>query len=161
MIDYVSTLGPTIVALFTAMIVIIGWFINSSKARKNEIEKEARQYRIEMCLSIIKFHGYFKELTSDGGQIVSEDEKLIDMFEDMMSKVLLYGGTTENVLIEKLSTSFKIAAKNSGLKNVDEATAHYDISNTESELFGVAVRRFRKELRLEKISERKLKKEVK
>lgn len=155
-VDLVSTLGPTIVALVAAIIVVVGWFVNARKARNNEIAKEARRYKIEMCLSIMEFHEYFRTLVAENNRVVHQDDKLLELFEDMMRKILLYGGNKENALLRKLSSSFRVAEENSGAKNVDEALSHYDISATENELFSESVRRFRKELRLEKINEGKL-----
>lgn len=162
-IDYVAKLAPTVVALIAAIIVVVGWFVNSRAVRNNEIAKEARQYRIEMCLSVIGFHKYFANLVRANNQVPHDDDELFKLFEDMMSKILLYGGNKENALIRELSTNFVIASSNSGQKNVDEAVSHFNISSTVNELFSVSLKRFRKELRLEKISESKIipkKKEV-
>lgn len=155
-IDYISKLGPTAVALVAAIVVVVGWFVNSRTALHNEIAKEARQYRIEMCLSVIKFHKYFTDLVRANNQVPHDDDELFGLFEDMMSKILLYGGNKENALIRELSKNFVVAAENSGQKNVDEAVSHFNISSTVNELFSVSVKRFRKELHLEKISERKI-----
>lgn len=162
-IDYVAKLAPTVVALIAAIIVVVGWFVNSRAVRNNEIAKEARQYRIEMCLSVIGFHKYFTNLVRANNQVPHDDDELFKLFEDMMSKILLYGGNKENALIRELSTNFVIASSNSGQKNVDEAVSHFNISSTVNELFSVSLKRFRKELRFEKISESKIipkKKEV-
>lgn len=162
-IDYVAKLAPTVVALIAAIIVVVGRFVNSRAVRNNEIAKEARQYRIEMCLSVIGFHKYFTNLVRANNQAPHDDDELFKLFEDMMSKILLYGGNKENALIRELSTNFVIASSNSGQKNVDEAVSHFNISSTVNELFSVSLKRFRKELRLEKISESKIipkKKEV-
>lgn len=160
-IDYVEKLGPTIVALLAAIIVVVGWFVNSRKALNNEIEKEARQYRIDMCLSVIKFHRQFQGLVREEQKINPANARLIELFEEMMPKILLYGGNKEQVLLRDISENFRVAAENSGAKNVDEAASHFNISSAVNELFGTCLRKFRKELRLEEITERKLKKERK
>ena len=156
--DYVSTLGPTVVALVAAIIVVVGWFVKSHRELNNEIEKEVRQYRIEMCHSIIRFHKYFRDLNRDKQGIDVQDIKQLELFEEMQSNVLLYGGTIENELLKSLSGSFRIAAENIGAKNEAEALAHYNISNMANKLFSISVKILRRELRLEKISKRKLEK---
>jgi len=148
-VDYVSLLGPTVVALMAAIVVVAGWFVNSHKALNNEIKKEARQYKIKMCLSIMKFHKYFIGLTRDGNKVVIDDDELIRLFEDMTSNILLYGGGEENRLLKDLSSNFSTAEKNIGKKNVDEASSHYNISYTTNQLLSLSQRKFRKELRLE------------
>lgn len=156
-IDYVEKLGPTIVALVAAIIVVVGWFVNSRKALNNEIEKEARKYRIDMCLSVIEFHRQFQDLVREEQKINPEDTRLIELFEEMIPKILLYGGNKEQVLLREISENFKVAAENSGTKNVDETVSHFNISSAVNELFSTCLRKFRKELRLEKITDRKLK----
>lgn len=148
-VEYVSALGPTAVALVAALVVVIGWFVNSSKALNNEIKKEARQYKIEMCLSIMDFHERFSELTHTQGKVVVDDDRLFELFDEMKSKVLLYGDGEENVLIKDLVGNFRIAAENAGKKNEDEAVAHYNISDMTGRLLSLSQRKFRKELLLE------------
>jgi hypothetical protein len=156
-IDYISKLGPTVVALVAAIIVVVGWFVNSRKALNNQIEKEARKYRIEMCMAVIEFHKYFNQLVRENNTVPHDGDELFKLFEDMMSKILLYGGNKENILIRELASNFRVAAENSGQKNMDEAMSHFNISSAVNELFSISIKRFRKELRLEKISERKIK----
>lgn len=158
-IDYVEKLGPTIVALVAAIIVVVGWFVNSRKALNNEIEKEARKYRIDMCLSVIEFHRQFQDLVREEQKINPENVRLIELFEEMMPKILLYGSNKEQVLLREISENFRVAAENSGAKNIDEASSHFNISSAVNELFSTCLRKFRKELLLEKITERKMKKE--
>ncbi|MCA9329988.1 hypothetical protein KDA11_05040 [Candidatus Saccharibacteria bacterium] len=150
-VDYVSLLGPTAVALVAAIIVVAGWVVNSRTALNNEIEKEARQYKIDMCLAIMDYHKYFIEKTRDnGGRLNVDDDSLVDLFEHMTSKILLYGDSEENTLLRKLSSSFRVAADNLGKRNVDEASAHRDISYLTNQLLSLSQQKFRKELRLEK-----------
>ena len=113
-----------------------------------------------MCHSIIRFHKYFRDLNRDKQGIDVQDIKQLELFEEMQSNVLLYGGTIENELLKSLSGSFRIAAENIGAKNEAEALAHYNISNMANKLFSISVKILRRELRLEKISKRKLEKGI-
>lgn len=149
-VDYVSLLGPTVVALIAAIVVVAGWFINSRKALNNEIEKEARKYKTEMCLSIMDFHKRFSVLTHTHGKVYIDDEELFTLFDSMMSKILLYGGGEENRLLKDLSNSFSVAEQNAGKSNVDEASSHYNISYITNQLLSLSQQKYRKELRLEK-----------
>jgi hypothetical protein len=154
-VDYVDKLGSTAVALLAAIIVVVGWFVNSRKALNNEIEKEARQYKIDMCLSVIAFHKYFTERLREENKVNPADVQLIELFEHMMSKILLYGDSKENELVRELAGNFRVAAENMNAKNIDEAVSHFNISSTVNELFSVSLKKFRKELRLGKVKMKK------
>lgn len=155
-IDYVEKLGPTIVALAAAIVVMIGWCVNSRNALNNEIEKEARQYKIEMCMAIIKFHKRFSNIISEKGRVDSQDTELIELFDNMMDKVLLYGGNEEFTLVDELAGNFEVSAGNAGVKNIDEAMSHHNISVNVRKLLSVTQKKLRNELRLEHITEQKI-----
>lgn len=148
-VDYVSLLGPTAVALLAAIVVLVGWFVNSNRALNNEIKKEARQYKIDMFSSIFDFHERYSRLISDYGKVVVEDDELINLSGIMESKVRLYGDGEEILLVKELIDSFATAAINIGKKNVEEASSHFNISDKTGQLLSLSQRKFRKELRLE------------
>lgn len=158
LVDYVEKLGPTIVALIAAIAVVVGWFVNSWRVQVNEIKKEARQYKMEMRKSIIKFHKRFSNIISEKGKVDSQDVDLINLFEKMMEKVQLYGGNEELALISELARNFRIAAENINEKNIDEAVSHRNITIIVNRLLSVSQTKFRKDLKLEKITEKKLNK---
>lgn len=153
---YISTFGPTAVALIAAIIVIIGWFVNSYFNRKNEIEKEARNYRIEMCRSIIDLYKYYATNNMNKAELLADDDEFETKFKGTMNQILMYGGTKENVLLKNITNNIVQAVSNIDHKNVEEASAHFLMDQYMEELFNTSVQRFRRELRLEKIDSSKL-----
>jgi hypothetical protein len=75
----------------SAVIVIVGWFVNSYLIRKHEISKIRSEYRIETLKNYITFY------------IEAKNTKSLDSFNKIQVQFLLYGYDDEIVLINEIA----------------------------------------------------------
>jgi hypothetical protein len=108
-IDKAESVGMEITELITSIggwiIVATGWFaagaINGRFSRKNEIAKEARQYRIETCQLVVEMEQKYSLCKSDRNSV--NKAEIFKMFELMARGVFLYGTQDEMNLMQELS----------------------------------------------------------
>ena len=88
-------LAPIIGAIIAATIVIIGWFIVAYFNRKNEIKKELRSFRIDMCFSAID---YQRELLDDK----NFSENLYNKWKATVDKIEVFGKDSERKKLKEI-----------------------------------------------------------
>ena len=93
------------IMITSALIVTIGWFVTGHLARKNEITKERRSYRLDMLHSFypIIFFIQEKNYVIGSGQ---EKEKLQTLLGAARPKFLLYGYNDEIDAYENVVEAF-------------------------------------------------------
>ncbi|PMM37993.1 hypothetical protein BCT55_09135 [Vibrio splendidus] len=80
-----------IILAVSAIIVVIGWFVNSYFIRKHEIAKIRSEYRIDTLKNYISFY------------IEAQNTKSLDGFNEIQVQFYLYGYNDEITLIEKIA----------------------------------------------------------
>lgn len=76
------------VLVSSAIIVVVGWFVNNYLNRRNEISKKRLEYRLETLHSIIPV---FFSIQKSKGDPFAEDLDLLGNIESARSKFQLYG----------------------------------------------------------------------
>ncbi len=87
------------VMIISAIIVVIGWFINSYLNRKHEISKKRLEYRLETLKSFLPV---YKSITSSK-QPFKDDKKLNEKIIDARINFQLYGNEDEINLFHKFT----------------------------------------------------------
>lgn len=80
-----------VILLISALIVVIGWFVNSHFNHEHEISKRRSDYRIETLENYVSFY------------IKAQKTKSLDGFNDIQVSFYLYGYNDEIELIEKIT----------------------------------------------------------
>lgn len=93
------------IAITSALIVTVGWFVTNHLMRKSEVAKERRSYRLDMLHSFypIIFFIQKKDYKISPGK---EAEELKKLLAEARPKFLLYGYNDEIDAYEKLVESF-------------------------------------------------------
>lgn len=89
-----------IILTVSAVIVILGWFVNNHLNRKHEISKIRSEYRIDTLKSFISFY------------IEAQNTKSLDGFNEMQVAFYLYGYDDEILLIKRIAEIVTTDAKN-------------------------------------------------
>ena len=121
------------ILLGSAVIVVIGWFVNGLLNRRHEIAKLRAAHRIDMLKNFISFY------------IEANETKSLDKFNDIQVQFYLYGYKDEVALIE-----YAVAIVTTTPENPEWL-------NTLKKLNILVRNRLRKELRLPKVQSQKLK----
>ena len=79
------------ILLLSAIIVVVGWFVNSWLNRRHEIAKKRIDHRLETLKSYISFY------------IKAQESKSLDGFNDVQVSFYLYGYDDEIELIERIT----------------------------------------------------------
>lgn len=98
------------IMILSAAIVVVGWYVASWRARKNEIAKERRIYRLEMLHSFYPIVHYINEAVEKTGGKAKPDiaaEKLSELLRVARTKFLLYGYDDEICAYENLIKAFR------------------------------------------------------
>jgi hypothetical protein len=80
------------ILLLSAIIVVVGWFVNSCLNRRHEIAKKRIDHRLETLKSYLSFY------------IKAQESKSLDGFNDVQVSFYLYGYDDEIELVEKITT---------------------------------------------------------
>jgi len=88
------------ILLVSAIIVVIGWFVNSYLNRRHEISKRRTDHRIDTLKNYISFY------------IEAQKTKSLDGFNDIQVSFYLYGYNDEIELIEKITNLITTQPKN-------------------------------------------------
>lgn len=89
------------ILIISAIIVVMGWFVNSELNRRYEISKRRTDYRIDTLKDYISFY------------IEAQRTKSLDGFNAIQVSLYLYGYDDEIELIEKIANSITAQPKNS------------------------------------------------
>jgi hypothetical protein len=84
----------------SAIIVVIGWFVNSELNRRHEITKKRIDHRIDTLKNYISFY------------VEAQKSKSLDGFNDIQVSFYLYGYVDEIDLIEKITDIMTTQSKN-------------------------------------------------
>ena len=104
--EYKMLIPPTI----TAIVLIIGWFINNNLSRKNEIIKLSLKYRLQMLESYIAAASILNKILHNKEPIKKELENdYIIKMEKAQTQFLLYGTKDE---IDKINEIVKLSQEN-------------------------------------------------
>lgn len=106
------------VMLFSASIVVFGWFINSRLNRKHEIFKKRLDYRLKMLESYVSAAMTLERIfnpnqTKDRKELTTE---FLDQLENSQTQILLFGSKSEIELINEIMT-FAKQDKHEEMKN--------------------------------------------
>jgi len=88
------------ILIISAIIVVIGWFVNSDLNRRHEISKRRSDYRIETLKNYTSFY------------IEAQKTKSLEAFNDIQVSFYLYGYDDEIELVEKIATLVTTQPKN-------------------------------------------------
>ncbi|WP_269620031.1 hypothetical protein [Zhongshania sp. BJYM1] len=80
------------ILLLSAIIVVVGWFVNSYLNRRHEIAKKRIDHRLETLKSYLSFF------------IEAQKSKSLDGFNDVQVSFYLYGYDDEIELVEKITS---------------------------------------------------------
>ena len=89
-----------ILIIASAIIVVMGWFVNSELNHSREISKRRTAYRIDTFQNYISFF------------IEAQKTKSLDGFDDIQLSLLLYGYNDEIELINKITNMITTEPKN-------------------------------------------------
>ena len=104
------------IMLLSAILVVIGWFINSYLNRKHEVFKKRLDYRLLMLESYKEVGETLEKLLNNGDQSLADEFVL--KLEKAQVNFLLYGTKNEIKLINKIT---QYASKNEHIKMKDES----------------------------------------
>jgi len=79
------------ILLLSAIIVVVGWFVNSYLNRRHEIAKKRIDHRLETLKSYLSFY------------IEAQKSKSLDGFNDVQVSFYLYGYDDEIELVERIT----------------------------------------------------------
>ena len=119
------------ITLVSAILVVIGWFVNSYLNRKHEIFKKRLDYRLKMLESYKDVGEALERLFNNGDQNLADD--FVSKLEKAQINFLLYGTKKEIELINKITEH---ASKNEyiEMKNKSAALMKLVRNNLRSEL---------------------------
>lgn len=80
------------ILLLSAIIVVVGWFVNSYLNRRHEIAKKRIDHRLETLKSYLAFY------------IEAQKSKSLDGFNEVQVSFYLYGYDDEIELVEKITS---------------------------------------------------------
>ncbi len=80
------------ILLLSAIIVVVGWFVNSYLNRRHEIAKKRIDHRLETLKNYLSFY------------IEAQKSKSLDGFNDVQVSFYLYGYDDEIELVERITT---------------------------------------------------------
>lgn len=84
-----------------ALIVIIGWFVNSRQNRKNEIAKERLKLRIELLMPVLDvFIEVQKHVVKNG--LTLQSPEIVDNLFGALAKLTFLGKSDEKELCDSL-----------------------------------------------------------
>lgn len=89
------------ILILSAVIVVIGWFVNSDLNRKHEIATRRTEHRIDTLKNYISFY------------IEAQKIKSLNGFNDIQISFYLYGYDDEIELVDKITTIVTTQPKNS------------------------------------------------
>lgn len=100
---------PLLTTFLSVLAVIIGWWYNQAKNRKNEIAKEARSYRIEMLRSFMNLVAEFEKNNTLAGIPSLNEYGEVDynlpptnLWAEIHTQIKMYGNNEEIVLYEQV-----------------------------------------------------------
>jgi hypothetical protein len=93
------------VTLFSAIIIVVGWFVNSWLNRRHEISKKKLEHRLNALQSYMPFAF---SLSSGGADPFKTDPQLIDKLKTVANYIKLYGTTEELKLMDELVNALEI-----------------------------------------------------
>ncbi|MCL2650764.1 MAG: hypothetical protein FWD60_07045 [Candidatus Azobacteroides sp.] len=145
----------------TIFIVVIGWFVNQWLSRRNEIRKEARNYRLDMLRSFMDLVSYIEEKNNLKG--IPTPNEYGDFDHDipetpewatMDIKIKMYGNNVEIELYKDImSEIYAILYDDDGCLTDKRFRKLYDKIK---KLENICVNSIREELKLDKISLKKV-----
>ena len=95
-----------IILVVSAIVVVVGWFVNSLLTRKHEVSKARAEYRIKTLKNYISFY------------IKAQNTKSLEGFNEIQVEFLLYGYADEIALIDKIARIVTSTPKNPEFLNV-------------------------------------------
>jgi hypothetical protein len=146
-----------IITIISVVIVIIGWFVNQSFNRKNEIAKEARNHRLEMLKSFMNLFCLLEEKNTfvepsppnEDGEYPHYVPKM-SLWADVYVQIKIYGKKDEINLYEEIMTALVNATLDPNEIYITDKSFNVLYEKTEK-LSILCTNRIRKELKLEKI----------
>jgi len=102
--------------IISAIIIVIGWFINGYLNRKHEVFKKRLDYRLAMLESYKEVAVILEKLLNNGNQDLADE--FIEKLEIAQTNFLLYGKEIEIELINNIT---QYASKNEHSKMKDES----------------------------------------
>ena len=151
----VIEITPLLTTFLSVLIVVVGWWYNQWKNRKNEIAKEARNYRIEMLHNFMKLSRLIDEKNmiippeppnEYGEQNYVFPEK--SLWTVLLSQFKMHGCKEEKERYEDI-----ISKINKSVFCSDDCITDrefFEIYDKIKELEEICINRIRKELKLEK-----------